>query len=155
MQFETKIPIKKHLKKFIQHEAGTKDLILGQSNMYSAMFSSFFTQKSSHLDDSQIRAERNKWTHICVKFSFDDLRRRGFYMTMESILLFNQVVDKQFRAILLHHIELKKSLQSNFVMKETIINFLALYDITEDEMKYDAIVKWVQRTLKDKNKNHN
>ncbi|NER07883.1 MAG: hypothetical protein F6K17_37700 [Okeania sp. SIO3C4] len=148
MQFETKIPVKKHLKKFIAHETGRSELVLGTSNMYSAMFIVFFSRTRSHINEQQLKADRSKWTSITVKFSMDDLKRRGFVVSYESVLLFNNIVEQQFRNLLLHNISLQKQLVNNFVMKDTILSFFDGYGITEEELKYDAIVKWVHRQNK-------
>ncbi len=144
MQFETKIPVKKHLKKFIAKEAGSDELRLGSSNMYGMLFSCFFTRQQPLSDGSELGKDQ-RWTHIRVNFTFDDLRRKGFTMSVESVMQFNKIVELQFRNQLLQQIQLRKGLMANFVLKDTILGFLDYYGIDEDEMKYDTIVKWVQR----------
>ncbi len=150
MQLETKIPVKRHLKKFITKETGTDTLKLGSSNMYSRLFDSFFTKEATPTDCLEV-AKDQKWTYIYVRYTFDDLKRKGFTVSGDSVTRFNQVVEEQFRGLLLHNIQIRRELIGNFNMKATIINFLRKYGITEEEMKYETIVKWVQRQLKDKN----
>lgn len=82
-----------------------------------------------------------------INFSEDTLERLGRYIEWNNIIYINIAIDKVFRTMLFQYMDLSRKLNKG-TAKQSMIEFLTEFSITEQEISFETLYKDYQRKRK-------
>ncbi|MEN9907160.1 MAG: hypothetical protein RLZZ540_301 [Bacteroidota bacterium] len=133
-------PVKPHIYKYLQKKVGEK-LVVTKFCFFGGMVLDILTKKYSDLEVI------NDTYTFPVEISFSYMEKMGIYIDNRVAKKFNSRVDSMFRE------EMRGFVTTNFlannIPKETsLAQFLTTYDIYEDDIKFETLVKDFKRNIK-------
>jgi len=145
------IPVKPHLKKFLLKRYNGHPC-LSMTDEFSAVLIQIIEGKRFL---KPYEYENRKYTDS-ITFSIPAWYSSLNMITLKPshLILFNQFVDGAFRERIFDSvmIELANSPREYNVIKPVIKRFMVYYDINEDELAYDSLMKYFYRWRKERNK---
>lgn len=136
-------PVKPHVYKYLQNKVGEK-LVVAKFDFFGGMVLDILTKKYSDLE-----AVNNAMT-FPVEISFSYMEKMGIYIDNRVIKKFNSRVDSMFREEMKGFANI--NFQANKTPKETSLKlFLFQYNIGEDDIKFETLVKDFRRKSKKTN----
>lgn len=130
-------PVKKHVYKYLQKKVGEK-LLVSNHSLFGGMVLDIFSKK--YYDLKII----NDGLLYPVEVSLNYLGREGFFIDEKIIRKFNYRIDDVFREEMRAFINLNYKI--NNIPKETSLrNFIFEYNITEDDIKFETLVRDIRR----------
>lgn len=133
-------PVDAHVYKYLQKSVGEK-LVTSKNNFFGTIVLDLLSKR-----DTDIKIVKGELTY-CVEISEDYMYRYGIYIDEKIKRKFNSHIDKMFRKELITHVEIQSA--KGFRKKqEAIREFLFYYNITEEDIKFETLVKYLDRNIK-------
>lgn len=147
---------KPHVAKFIQYNSSCPDAFIVDSKtpsgrtisniirMFLCNKRKFYRQR---VFEKQLHNAIDGFVEINVYVSTYMFKEIGAFISDYEHVLFNRIADGVFREKLYSHVMAAK-MYSNITYIESISDFLSMYDISEDEIDIDTLVRDFQRKQK-------
>lgn len=133
-------PVKPHVYKYLQVKVGEK-LVVTKCDFFGSMVLDILSKNYSDL-----QAVSDEIT-FPVEISLRYMEKMGVYIDSKIIRKFNTRVDDVFREEMRTYVGLNYT--ANRIAKETSLKqFLFLYNMNEDDIKFETLVKDLRRNLK-------
>jgi hypothetical protein len=133
-------PVKPHVYKYLQNKVGEK-LIVTQNNFFGGMvldiLSKNYSDMKSVSDDFTFPVE------ISVRY----MEKMGFYIDSKIMKKFNSRIDDIFREEMRSFVGLNYEL-NNIPKESSLRQFIFKYNLDEDEIKFETLLKDLGRNLK-------
>ncbi|MEO8532840.1 MAG: hypothetical protein ABI441_03785 [Flavobacterium sp.] len=135
-------PVKPHVYKYLQNKVGEK-LVVTKFDFFGSIVLDILTKKYSDLE-----AVTDRYT-FPVEISFSYMEKMGIYIDNKVVKKFNSRVDAMFRE------EMRGFANVNFSVNHTpkeasLKQFLFQYNIDEDDIKFETLLKDFKRKSKPK-----
>lgn len=135
-------PVKPHVYKYLQNKVGEK-LVVTKFDFFGGMVLDILTKKYSDLE-----AVTDRYT-FPVEISFSYMEKMGIYIDNKVVKKFNSRVDAMFREEMRGFANINYN--ANHTPKETSLKqFLFQYNIDEDDIKFETLLKDFKRKSKAK-----
>lgn len=132
-------PVKLHVYKYLQSKVGEK-LVLTKNNFFGSTVIDIFKRTYSVYESVS-----NEYT-FPVEVSTRYMEKNGIFLDDKSLRKFNSRFDDMFREEMRSYVYM--SSESNGLKKESALRqFLFHYNISEDDIKFETLVKDLQRNL--------
>ncbi|MFW0737597.1 hypothetical protein [Flavobacterium sp. T12S277] len=132
-------PVKPHVYKFLQKKVGEK-LIVSKNNLYGNLVLDILSKRYCVLD-----AVTDEYT-FPVDISLRYMEDYGIFIDKKIIRKFNSQVDRIFKEEVRSYVALNYSM--NDIPKKTAVEqFIFHYNLTEDDIKLETILKDLVRNL--------
>lgn len=133
-------PVKPHVYKYLQYKVGEK-LVVSKLDFFGGMVLDILTKRYSDLE-----AVSDKYT-FPVEISLSYMEKMGVYIDNKVVKKFNNRVDTMFRE------EMRGFANINFSANRTpkeasLKQFLFQYNIDEDDIKFETLLKDFKRKSK-------
>jgi hypothetical protein len=133
-------PVKSHVYKYLQNKVGEK-LVVSKNNFFGGMVLDVLSKNYS-----VFQAVTDDYT-FPVEISIRYMEKMGVYIDGKIIRKFNTRVDDVFREEMRTYVGLNYN--ANNIPKETSLKqFLLNYNLNEDDIKFETLVKDLTRNLK-------
>lgn len=133
-------PVRAHVYKYLQQKVGEK-LIVTKSDFFGSMVLDVLSKNYSDLQSVSDAIT------FPVEISVRYIEKMGVYIDSKIIRKFNTRVDDVFREEMRTYVGLNFS--ANKIPKETSLKqFLFLYNLNEDDIKFETLVKDLRRNIK-------
>lgn len=133
------IPVADHVYKYLVKRCGTAHIKAGRSNFMGSIILSLL---SKNLD---VRFQKRNFSKLFkVDISESYYEKNGMHITPATAQLFNDQVDKMFREELYIHMLMLRN-QDNKMFIHSMRRFLEVYDINEDDIKMDTLLRDFKR----------
>jgi len=133
-------PVKPHVYKYLQNKVGEK-LVVTKSDFFGSMVLDILSKNYS-----DFQAVNDDYT-FPVEISMRYMEKMGVYLDCQIIRKFNTRVDDVFREEMRTYVGL--NYRVNHIPKETSLKqFLFNYNLEEDDIKFETLVKDLSRNLK-------
>lgn len=133
-------PVKPHVYKYLQNKVGEK-LVVSKNNFFGGMVLDVLSKNYS-----VFQAVNDDHT-FPVEISIRYMEKMGIYIDSKIIRKFNTRVDDVFREEMRSFVGINYS--ANHIPKETSLKqFLFNYNLDEDDIKFETLVKDLTRNLK-------
>lgn len=130
-------PVKKHVYKYLQKKVGEK-LTVSNHNFFGGMVLDILSKRYS--DFKSLNDEFS----FPVEISISYMEKMGFFIDAKIMRKFNYRVDDIFREEMRSFVNMNYRI--NKIPKETSLkNFMFEYNITEDDIKLETLIKDIQR----------
>lgn len=130
-------PVKPHVYKYLQFKVGEK-LVVSKLDFFGGMVLDILTKKYSDLESVD-----HEFT-FPVEISFSYMEKMGIYIDNRVVKKFNNRVDAMFREEMRAFMSI--NFRANKIPKETSLRqFLFQYNIGEDDIKFETLVKDFKR----------
>lgn len=130
-------PVKPHVYKYLQKKCGEK-LIVTKSDVFGSIVLDILSKK--HLDHKAVVTTMSFPVEISMRY----MERNGIYIDDKIIRKFNTRIDDIFREEMRTHCDTNFSI--NGIPKEkSLKNLLFYYSISEEEIKFETLVKDLRR----------
>jgi len=133
-------PVKPHVYKYLQNKVGEK-LVVSKSNFYGGMVLDILSKNYSDL-----QAVSDDYT-FPVEISVRYMEKMGFYIDAKIMKKFNSRVDDMFREEMRSFVGLNYEL-NNIPKESSLRQFIYKYNLGEDEIKFETLLKDLVRNLK-------
>lgn len=140
LSIQLQIPVANHIYKYLQIKCGIKPFVATRNTFVGSVVLSILNKN----DD--IRQE-SKQQHQCVfkvEVKEENFIRNGVFIDQRTAHVFNDLIDKMFREELYCHIIINKVNQKTQYLK-CIRSFMAIYNITEEDIKEETIYRDFKR----------
>ncbi len=138
------IPVADHVYKYLVARCGKDCIVATRNTFIGSTVLSLLSRNNDIRHDSKKR--HNKLFHVII--NEDKYLRNGVHLDYRSAQAFNDLVDKMFREELYCHVMINKySTNEKFI--DSIRNFLEVYDITEEDIKFETIYRDFKRKKDD------
>lgn len=135
-----KFPVKPHVYKYLQTKVGEK-LVVTKTDFFGGMVLDILSKNYCDL-----KAVNDELT-FPVEISMRYMEKMGFYIDSKIIQKFNARVDDVFREEMRSFVGI--NYRANKIAKETSLKqFLLNYNLEEDDIKFETLVKDLRRNLK-------
>lgn len=135
-------PVQPHIYKFLQQKCGEK-LSVNHQSLYGSVVLDILQKRGATLHGNP-----GELTYP-VEISLRYMREFGIYVDDSIIKKFNHRVDKMFKEELRTHVKISNGHYS--VAKDAAIrSFMAGFNITEDDIKFETLKKDIGRNVRDK-----
>lgn len=132
-------PVKPHVYKYLQRKCGEK-LVVTKSDFFGGMVLDILSKNYSDLqavsDDVTFPVE------ISVRY----MEKMGVYIDSKIIRKFNSRVDDIFREEMRTHVQINFN-QYQMPKEKSLKTFLLHYNISEDDIKFETLVKDMKRNI--------
>lgn len=133
--------VEKHIFKYLLKNVGGK-MIVSKKNFYGQMtldiLSKDYKKYQYEPCDSMVPYK--------VEIGEDYMNRYGIFLNDEILRKFNHSLDKVFRQEMMTHIRI--NYKNNLKTKEGALrDFLSHYEINEDDIKFETLVKYMNRNF--------
>lgn len=133
-------PVKPHVYKYLQYKVGEK-LVVTKCDFFGSMVLDILSKNYSDL-----QSVSNDFTYP-VEISIRYMEKMGIYIDSKIIRKFNTRIDDLFREEMRTFVGI--NYQMNEIPKETSLKqFLFIYNLDEDDIKFETLVKDLTRNLK-------
>lgn len=133
-------PVKAHVYKYLQNKVGEK-LVVTKSDFFGGMVLDILSKNYSDLQS--VSDELTFPVEISLRY----MEKMGIYIDSKIIRKFNTRVDDVFREEMRTYVGLNYT--ANKIPKETSLKqFLHSYNLCEDDIKFETLVKDLRRNLK-------
>lgn len=133
-------PVKPHVYKYLQNKVGEK-LVVTKSDFFGGMVLDVLSKNYA-----VFQAVNDDYT-FPVEISMRYMEKMGVYIDGKIIRKFNTRVDDVFREEMRTYVGL--NYKANNIPKETSLKqFLFNYNLNEDDIKFETLVKDLTRNLK-------
>lgn len=134
-------PVSKHVYKYLQKKVGEK-LVATRSDYFGSLVLDIISKKyyKNHTLSSELS--------FPVEIGFRYLVDYGIYLNTSIVKKFDLQVDNMFREEMIAHIEIMVS--KDFERKEALEDFLHYYNIDEDDIKLETLLKFFDRKIKER-----
>lgn len=133
------IPVADHVYKFLVKRTGSDTYVAERTDIIGNIV---LSSLGKHHD---LGLTKNKFTKTFkVVIKEDKYLKCGVFLGVKSGQVFNRMIDQLFRDELYHHIQMNANNEKEKCL-EGIRNFLAVYDITEDDIKLESIYRDFKR----------
>ncbi|UOX35300.1 hypothetical protein LXD69_07215 [Flavobacterium sediminilitoris] len=132
-------PVKPHVYKFLQKKVGEK-MVVTKNNFYGNLVLDVLSKKYSVLEavtDDLV---------FPVDISLRYITNYGVFIDQNIIRKFNAQIDKQFREELRSYVSINAS-ANNLPKNEAIRQFIFHYNITEEDIKMETLIKDIVRNV--------
>lgn len=133
-------PVERHVYKYLQKSVGEK-LVASKKDLFGGITLDLLSKNDSR-DTYMVKGEL---TYV-VEISEDYMYRFGIYVDEKIKRKFNAYIDKMFRKEMITYVDInsgKKKKNKEPALRE----FLFYYNISEDDIKFETLVKYIQREL--------
>jgi hypothetical protein len=135
-----KFPVKPHVYKYLQNKVG-EALVANKSDFFGSMVLDILTKKPCDLQS--VSGD----LFFPVEVSLRYMERSGIYIDSKIIRKFNMRIDDVFREEMRLYVGL--NYKANHIPKETSLKqFLFNYNMSEDDIKFETLLKDLRRNLK-------
>lgn len=132
-------PVKPHVYKFLQKKVGEK-LVVTKNNFYGNLVLDVLSKRYCVLE-----AVKDDLT-FPVDISLRYMEDYGIYIDKNIIRKFNSQIDKQFKEEIRTFVSINS--KANGMQKnESIRQFMYHYNITEEDMKLETLIKDIGRNV--------
>lgn len=132
-------PVEPHVYKYLQKSVGEK-LVTSKNNFFGNIVLDLLSKR-----DTDIKVVRGELVYA-VDISEDYMNRYGIYVDEKIKRKFNSHMDKMFRKELLTYVAIESS-KGFRLRREKLAEFLFYYNITEEDFKFETLIKWIDRNL--------
>ena len=133
------IPVSDHVYKYIVKRYGSDSFTATRNDIIGNLVLSSLSK------NSDIKFSNTKFSKVInVRIKEYSYTRNGMFVSAKSGQVFNRMVDKLFRDELFIHVFMNKEDGKELVLKG-IRKFLKIYNITEDDVKYESIYRDYKR----------
>ena len=132
-------PVERHVYKYLQKSIGEK-MVVSKKDIFGNLVLDMMSKR-----DHDINVIKGELTY-CVEISEDYMYRYGIYIDDKIQRKFNSYIDKMFRKEMVTHV----AIQSRKIVKSrepALREFLFYYNIDEDDIKFETLVKYIQRNI--------
>lgn len=134
-----RFPVKSHVYKYLQKKCGEK-LVVNKNDFFGSTVLDIFSKNYSDLE-----AVNDDYL-FPVEISMRYMDKMGIYIDQKIIRKFNSRMDNIFRE------EMKTFVFTNFEFnsfpkEKSLKQFLDFYNISEEDIKLETLVKYYQRTV--------
>ncbi|MGB5818835.1 MAG: hypothetical protein WBG90_05070 [Saonia sp.] len=133
------IPVADHVYKFLIKRTGSDTYIAARTDIIGNIV---LSSLGKHHDIGFNKNRFTKLFHVVIKE--DKYLKCGVSLGVKCGQVFNRMIDQLFRDELYHHIQINAIREKEKCLKG-IRNFLAIYDITEDDIKMETIYRDFKR----------
>jgi len=133
-------PVKPHVYKYLQKKVGEK-LVVVSTSYFGATVLDILSK--NHSDYSVVKSDLTYSVEISLRY----MEKNGVYLNPRVVRKFNARIDDIFREELRTHIEISYTI-NNIPKERSLRDFLLVYDITEDDIKFETLVKDFHRNIK-------
>jgi hypothetical protein len=146
MQWLIPVAVKPFVKKYIGQDYPVDPFVLSTTNKYGMFLYHCISQpekKPLHLVNTQTIDETIYTDIMNVKLTDKRKREIGCIMTPESVVHFNKFVQQDFNEEFYKYV--KHRIGPKGTIYRAIMNFRAIYEISEDEYPYRTMERAFQR----------
>lgn len=130
-------PVKPHVYKYLQSKVGEK-LVVSNHNFFGGIVLDILSKRYSDL------IAVNNELSFPVVISINYMEKMGFYIDAKIMRKFNHRMDDMFREEMRTFVNINHTI--NRIPKEkSLKNFLFNYNLTEDDIKMETLIKDIQR----------
>jgi len=142
MKFTTSIPIKPHLKKYLIKRFGiNKDYInVNKRSMIGQLIIKSFAERKN-------KPKKNDKFTDKITIVFD--HKYDLTLSAGNVFDFNRIIDEIYRSELGMFIGLNYLFNEYPERKQAILNFNDKFNINEDDIPLDTLIKYIQRNPQD------
>lgn len=142
MLFETTIPVRPHLKKYLftRFKAGDKAILIDKSFLMGKLIIKAFSEQNN-------KPKRIDKITDSIRIIFD--HERDLTLSDGNVYDFNQLIEDYYRRELGIFVGVHFIFGSYPERKQAIYLFNDLFGITEDEVGIDCLIKHLQRNPED------
>lgn len=133
------IPVADHVYKYLIKKCGSDTFVANRSHIIGHIV---LNSLGKHNDLSITKPNFTKVFNVVINEKA--CVRNGFYVGVKSGQVFNNMIDKMFREELFTHLLVAKNLEKEKFF-QSLRNFLEVYDITEDDIKYESLYRDFKR----------
>lgn len=130
-------PVERHVYKYLQKCIGEK-MIVSKKDIFGNLVLDMMAKK-----DHDINVINGELTY-CVEISEDYMNRYGICINEKIKRKFNSYMDKMFRKEMITHVAIM-SRKAEKMKEPALREFLFYYNIDEDDIKFETLVKYLQR----------
>lgn len=146
------IPVPAYLKKILDIKFGDNYNVTCKNLFGMAVINSLKKKREKDYEISRKKLSGNyrfkeSSEYFSVNISIDTANRKGFAHNLDTALRIAKAVDREIREELYCNCIFNKE-KYGIEYQTTILNFLELYDITEEELSYESLRKDFNRNKK-------
>ena len=134
------IPVSNHVYKYLVARCGDQPLIATRTTFIGSTILSLLS-RNSDIRQTNLKSHTKIFQVIIKEESY---LRNGVFINYKSAKLFNDLIDKMFREELYCHIIINKYKNKDLFLKN-LRHFLAVYNITEDDIKFETLYRDFKR----------
>lgn len=139
-----KIPAQAYLKKYLLHELGGEPIRISNKDRFGA-FLQRLLQRNAAIRHSYSEPQD---TIIQFELPWDYLTRNGCQVTHEAVHRFKQFLREEFYSSLKNYLDAATLYNPDLLIRQGIEDFMDRYDLTEDDISYEALKKHYYRARK-------
>jgi hypothetical protein len=133
-------PVDRHVYKYLQKKVGEK-LVVSKNNFFGSMVLDILQKNYSDLE--RVPSEMVFPVEVSIRY----MEKMGFYLDSRSIRKFNTRIDDVFREEMVGAISL--NFEKFRIPKErSLRELLDFYNITEEDIKFETLVRDFKRKIK-------
>lgn len=136
---EINLPVEKHIYKYLDNKVG-RGFVVSKTDFFGSILLDILSKKNSR-ELTFVGREG-----FPVFITEDYMYRYGVTLEESKKLKMNLYANRMFRMELMAHVRICRRKKSNTIIG-AINDFLALYEITEDDLKLETLLKYVKRNL--------
>lgn len=138
------IPVANHVYKYLKYRYGDDIITASRNTVVGGIVLSLL-----HKNNDIRHVSKKSYEKVFkVLIKEEKYLRNGVHIDTRCAQAFNDIIDKMFREELFCHVMINK-FSSNEQFNEGIRNFLLVYDITEDDIKYETLYRDFKRKKDD------
>lgn len=130
-------PVTAHVYKYLQSKCGEK-LAVTKNCLFGSTILDILTKK-----ESDLQSVTDEYT-FPVEISLRYMEKVGFYVDAQILRKFNDRVDKTFREEMRAYVHINFDF-NNIPREKSLKQFLSHYNICEDDIKFETLVKDYKR----------
>jgi len=134
------IPVSNHVYKYLKYRYGSDHMVATRETVVGGIVLSMLNRNN----DIRHVSKKSYEKVFKVMIKEEKYLRNGVHIDTRYAQLFNDTVDKMFREELFCHVMINK-FSSNEQFNQGIRNFLKVYDITEEDIKYETLYRDFKR----------
>lgn len=134
------IPVSNHVYKYLKNRYGDDHIIATRETVVGGIVLSLLNRNN----DIRHVSKKSYDKVFSVLIKEEKYLRNGVHIDTRSAQAFNDTIDKMFREELFCHVMINK-FSNNEQFNKGIRNFLKVYDITEDDIKYETLYRDFKR----------
>jgi len=139
MSLSIQIPVNSAVKKYLEIKLG-KNYNLCTDDWFGIIVYNFLINKTNKNFSITPKMRDQKEIFFEVTLSIGQIEKAGIYLTEKQISSINNIVEKIFREEMYYSAIVNKNIYS-IDYRITINNILDAYDITEEDLPFDTLIK--------------